>query len=98
MVHSALMAIDLPPRLRSSFTVTVFHDYAPARSTLVSEIHQRFFAQLIQALSDCRPFRGMSGPPDPDHRTHLHLDMAPWPYRRLTPPAALTPSGVSRVD
>jgi extensin-like protein len=86
--------IELPARLKSSFTVTVVRDYvARGAPTPISELHQRFFDQLIQALEEREIFRGMIGPPDPAHRTHLHLDMAPWSYRRLErPPYPLRPN------
>ncbi|HYP77343.1 MAG TPA: extensin family protein [Polyangiaceae bacterium] len=89
---------SLPPRLRSSFRVMVLQDYAPKSVTPTNELHQRFFSLLIQALNEREIFRGMIGPPDPTHRTHLHLDMAPWPYRRLSLPAALVSSESSRTD
>ena len=79
----------LPPRLRSAFTVTVFRDYVPPeRPSAISDVHQRFFAQLRRVLNERELFRGVIGPPDPAHRTHFHLDMAPWPYRRLEASAA----------
>jgi hypothetical protein len=82
---------SLPARLQAAFTVTIFRDYVPPRTTTpVSELHQRFFARLTQALYDSDLFRGVIGPPDPAHRTHFHLDMAPWPYRRLEQPAPPT--------
>ena len=74
----------LPTRLKSAFTVTILRDYdLPQKVTPVNELHQLFFAQLTQALSDGELFRGVIGPPDPAHRSHFHLDMAPWPYRRI---------------
>ena len=74
----------LPPELRRSFTLSILGDYLPpARSTAISERHQQFFALLRQALREHELFRGVIGPPDSEHRTHLHLDMAPWPYERL---------------
>ena len=74
----------LPPSLKAAFSVTVWRDYvAPKEANAVSEFHQRFFAQLLQALLERELFRGVIGPPDPDHRTHFHLDMAPWSYRRI---------------
>jgi len=74
----------LPKPLRAAFTVTVFRDYEPpARATEVSALHQHFFGKLRQALRESDLFRGVIGPPDPEHRTHFHLDMAPWTYRRI---------------
>ena len=91
---------SLPTRLKGAFTVTVFRDYVPPeRATPVSEVHQRFYAELRQALSEHELFRGVIGPPDPAHRTHFHLDMAPWAYRRLGPTAAIQPrSNSERAD
>jgi hypothetical protein len=75
---------SLPARLKAAFTVTVIRDYsAPAQVTALSEVHQRFFAQLARALREGELFRGVIGPPDPAHHSHFHLDMAPWTYRRL---------------
>jgi hypothetical protein len=75
---------QLPPRLRGAFTVTVFRDYEPPpHPTEVTAYHQRFFARLTRELKQGDVFRGVIGPPDSAHRTHLHLDMAPWTYRRL---------------
>jgi hypothetical protein len=75
---------ELPPALRRAFTITVLRDYVPpARATPVSETHHRFFSLLRSELLRHELFRGVIGPPDPDHRTHFHLDMAPWPYERL---------------
>ncbi|HKO49395.1 MAG TPA: extensin family protein [Polyangiaceae bacterium] len=75
---------QLPPRLKAAFTLTVLRDYLPPQqATPVSDRHQLFFTRLSQSLSGGDLFRGVIGPPDPAHRTHFHLDMAPWPYRRL---------------
>jgi hypothetical protein len=48
---------------------------------------KRFFALLLErvrARDDV--FRGMIGPPDPAHTTHLHLDAGPWAFSRYEPP------------
>lgn len=77
-------APELPPQLRGAFTITVLRDYLPPeKPSATSAVHQRFFALLAAELREHELFRGVIGPPDPDHRTHLHLDMAPWPYERL---------------
>ena len=84
---AAARTSSLPTRLKSAFTVTILRDYdSPQKVTPVSELHQLFFAQLTQALSESELFRGVIGPTDPAHRSHFHLDMAPWPYRRIGRP------------
>jgi hypothetical protein len=81
---------QLPTRLKGAFTVSVFRDYLPpAQATAVSGFHQRFFAELRRAFSEHELFRGVIGPPDRAHRTHFHLDMAPWAYWRLGTAATL---------
>lgn len=48
---------------------------------------KHFFALLLErvrARDDV--FRGMIGPPDPAHTTHLHLDAGPWAFSRYLPP------------
>lgn len=49
---------------------------------------KRFFALLLERVR-ARPdvFRGMIGPPDPAHTTHLHLDAGPWSFSRYAPPS-----------
>lgn len=75
---------DLPPRLRGAFTVSVRADYYPTRpTTAAGERHRRFFDALNAALREGDLFRTAIGPADSRHRSHLHLDMAPWPYVRL---------------
>ncbi len=74
----------LPRRLKGAFTLSVLADYYPARpATEASERHQRFFALLNRALRERALFRTAIGPADARHRSHLHLDMAPWPYLKL---------------
>ncbi len=74
----------LPRRLKGAFTLSVLADYYPARpATETSDRHQRFFALLNRALRERALFRTAIGPADARHRSHLHLDMAPWPYLKL---------------
>jgi hypothetical protein len=48
---------------------------------------KRFFAILLERVRARRDvFRGMIGPPDPAHTTHLHLDAGPWSFSRYAPP------------
>jgi hypothetical protein len=54
-----------------------------AATDAVALKHHEFFRALETALRQSDVFRGMLGPADPRHTTHLHLDMGPWPYERL---------------
>jgi hypothetical protein len=75
---------SLPKKLRAPFVVTVSRDWTPADPHAeVAAAHARFFEQLAALLRERDLFRGAIGPADPNHETHLHLDMRPWPYRRL---------------
>jgi len=71
----------LPRALRSAFTVSV-RSYRSTRGA-AGERHRRFFLELSQALREEGLFRTAIGPADARHRSHLHLDMAPWSYVRL---------------
>jgi hypothetical protein len=75
----------LPPPLRRGFTITVTRDLAapPRSADLASRQHREFFEQLLAELRRARIFRGMLGPTDPRHQTHLHLDMGLGSYERL---------------
>lgn len=76
---------SLPKKLTRAFTLSVLEDYpqdAPATDE-VARKHHEFFEKLARALRASNLFRVAIGPPDPRHRTHLHLDMAPWTYRKL---------------
>jgi hypothetical protein len=76
---------SLPKRLERAFTLTVVRDYPQATGAPdeVAGKHREFFEKLASALRTRNLFRVALGPPDPRHRTHLHLDMAPWTYRNL---------------
>jgi hypothetical protein len=73
----------LPPALRRAFEVRVVKHWNAPATDAAAELHQRFLHRLVAALREHEIFRAMIGPPDPDHRTHLHLDMGPWRYERL---------------
>jgi len=74
----------LPRRLRGAFTLSVLADYYPSRPiSEIGERHRRFFALLNRALRERALFRTAIGPADARHRSHLHFDMAPWPYFKL---------------
>lgn len=77
--------VTLPRALERSFTITVARDLAaaPRADDAVARKHREFFDQLLGGLREERIFRGMLGPSDPRHRSHLHLDMGPWSYERL---------------
>jgi hypothetical protein len=82
---AASVGSELPSALRRGFTITVARDY-PSSSSLSDAItrkHHEFFGLLNDRLRDSGVFRGMLGPPDPRHSSHLHLDMGPWAYDRL---------------
>ena len=82
--HENATTKKLPASLRGAFTVSVLADYYPARPmTVASDRHLRFFNALSHALRERELFRSAIGPSDSRHRSHLHLDMAPWPYVRL---------------
>jgi hypothetical protein len=51
----------------------------------IRRLHAHFLHALALTLANERAFRGLIGPPDPSHLTHLHLDMAPWDYVRFGP-------------
>jgi hypothetical protein len=51
-----------------------------------SEHTKKFFALLLERLrARDDVFRAVIGPPDPVHKTHLHLDVGPWAYTRYAP-------------
>src|SRR3954466_2961584 len=53
--------IELPARLKASFTVTVFRDYVTrgGPATPTGAVHAHFFAQLLEALDERELFRGV---------------------------------------
>ena len=75
-------APPLPAALRRRFSVRVATHWQ-AKPDAASQLHQRFLRELAALLAREDVFRGLIGPPDPLHRTHLHCDMAPWQYRNL---------------
>lgn len=82
---TAPVPLALPRPLERAFTITVARDYPESTATedAVALKHRDFFEQLAAALRQAAIFRGMLGPADPRHRTHLHLDMGPWSYEAL---------------
>jgi hypothetical protein len=68
----------LPPRLQRPFEIRVGKHWHAGED---EPLRGAFLHQLSDRLDDV--FRGMIGPADPNHRTHLHFDMGPWRYRRL---------------
>jgi Extensin-like protein C-terminus len=76
---------SLPRALERGFTITVARAHATTDATedATTLKHREFFDQLRGGLRDAGIFRGMLGPSDPRHATHLHLDMGPWYYERL---------------
>lgn len=81
---AAAKASKLPRSLRSAFTVSVLGSYrASGARSAAAERHHAFFEALGRALRERGLFRSAIGPADSRHSSHLHLDMAPWPYVRL---------------
>jgi hypothetical protein len=75
--------VELAPSERRSFRIGVGETWRAAGDTNA----KRFFTLLLErvrARDDV--FRGMIGPPDPAHTTHLHLDAGPWAFSRYVPP------------
>lgn len=77
--------IELSAAERRGFRVDVGETWratAPSRAQA-----KRFFALLLERVRARHDvFRGMIGPPDPAHTTHLHLDAGPWTFSRYAPP------------
>ena len=74
----------LPSKLRGPFLITITKDWhADPGASDVARKHREFFDRLAAVLREQQLFRGVLGPGDPNHQTHLHLDMAPWPHERL---------------
>lgn len=69
----------LPSRLCRRFTVHV-SDRSADPSDTASAMHAAFWRDLVKRLIDDGTFRSVIGPSDPNHRTHYHLDMAPYGY------------------
>jgi hypothetical protein len=75
---------DLPKGLRGRFEVRVGRDWHQ-KDDEVSKLHAHFLHALAITLANEHTFRGLIGPPDPDHLGHLHLDMGPWQLVRMGP-------------
>jgi hypothetical protein len=77
--------IELPAAQRRGFRIDVGETW---RATSPSHAGaKRFFALLLERVRARQDvFRGMIGPPDPAHTTHLHLDAGPWTFSRYAPP------------
>jgi hypothetical protein len=77
--------IELSPAERRGFRIDVGETWratAPAHADA-----KRFFALVLERVRARHDvFRGMIGPPDPAHTTHLHLDAGPWTFSRYAPP------------
>jgi hypothetical protein len=75
--------IELGASERRTFRIGVGETWRPTGGANA----KHFFAVLldrVRARDDV--FRGMIGPPDPAHTTHLHLDAGPWAFSRYLPP------------
>ena len=74
-------APELPPRLRRPFRVSVREHWSSKDDE--DAIHRQFLRGLTERLEEEDVFRGMIGPSEPGHRSHLHLDAGPYSYVRL---------------
>lgn len=74
--------LTLPPALSRAFQVRVTKHWDASEGE-AELLHRGFLRSLVSALREDDVFRAMIGPADPDHRTHLHLDMGPWRYERI---------------
>ncbi len=70
---------DMPDFFRRAFSVNVKDHWSPRHRR--DTRHAIFLHTLIARLSE-RPdiFRGIVGPPQRRHLSHIHLDAAPWRY------------------
>ena len=76
--------LELPAKARRGFRI----DVGPTWQSGSDPLAKRFFARLLERTrAEPDLFRGMIGPPDPSHTTHLHLDAGPWAFSRYSPPA-----------
>lgn len=83
LAHLRDRGIELPASERRAFRIGVGETWR-ASGPLSSK---RFFALLLERVRARRDvFRGMIGPPDPAHTTHLHLDAGPWAFSRYVAP------------
>jgi hypothetical protein len=71
--------VALPPELRGKFRVRIEKHWR-AQTGQAAMLHARFLEDLTRELGDREIFRSVLGPSHPTHRTHFHLDMAPWPH------------------
>jgi len=77
-----LAPVVLPAALSRPFQVRVTRHWSATEGE-AELLHRAFLHNLVDALRADDVFRAMIGPADPDHRTHLHLDMGPWRYERI---------------
>ena len=95
--HALGNAIDLRGVVLTDGTETSVgaHWHAASEADLV---HARFWRTLVERVRDRAIFRGILGPPAPDHLEHLHFDRGPSTFfdlalddgsivPRTTPPA-----------
>jgi hypothetical protein len=71
--------LGVPAALRGVLRVRI-ENHWKAGSGEAAAVHARFLDELVTVLAEREVFRSILGPSHPTHRTHLHLDMAPWKY------------------
>jgi hypothetical protein len=73
---------SVDPKLRSALRLHVSEAWREGGP----DHTRRFFARVLERLKERDDvFRAVIGPPDPVHKTHLHLDVGPWAYTRYAP-------------
>lgn len=71
---------SLPTPLCKRFAVRVSDVSRGALHGVDKEMQDAFWRELVKRLVDEGTFRSVIGPSDPNHRTHYHLDMAPYSH------------------
>jgi hypothetical protein len=71
--------LALPTALETKFRVRVEKHWR-AQTGESAILHARFLDELARVVVEQKIFRSVLGPSHPTHRTHFHLDMAPWSH------------------
>jgi hypothetical protein len=74
--HALGNAIDLRGIALPDGTETTVRDHWHAASPETA-VHAHFWRALVERVHSAAIFRGILGPPDPDHMDHLHFDRGP---------------------
>jgi hypothetical protein len=71
--------LALPHALEAKFGVRIEKHWR-AQTGESAILHARFLDELARVVVEREVFRSVLGPSHPTHRTHFHLDMAPWSH------------------